>query len=177
MRFVVGVIDCAAVWNAGLDMASAELKKDLRAMAVAGVGIFSPFGIPMEIGAVDDAEEILDDPDDLLECDEEDQLEQTGRGATRRPLRLSSRQRRESAIIAYIPPYPQPPRHTPPRRYACGSSGSRASPPTLRNPPRGRNPPPTPPSRTPPPQNYPPPRVSTDSWGVGRIRTGCSHPP
>ena len=71
------VIDCAAVWNAGLDMASAELKKDLRAMAVAGVGIFSPFGVSMEIGTVDDAEEVLDDPDDLLECDEEDQLEQT----------------------------------------------------------------------------------------------------
>ena len=58
-------------------MASAEQKKDLRAMAIAGVGIFSPFGIPMEIGTVDDAEEILDDPDDLLECDEEDRLEQT----------------------------------------------------------------------------------------------------
>ena len=39
-----------------------------------------------------------------------------------------------------------PPRHTPPRRYACGSSGSRASPPTLGNPPHGQNPPPTPPS-------------------------------
>ena len=58
-------------------MASAELKKDLRAMAVAGVGIFSPFGVPMQIGTVDDAEEVLDDTDDLLECDEEDQLEQT----------------------------------------------------------------------------------------------------
>ena len=57
-------------------MASAELKKDLRAMALPGVGIFSPFGVPMEVGTVDDAEEILDDPEDLLDCDEEDQLEQ-----------------------------------------------------------------------------------------------------
>ena len=71
------VFDCAAVWNAGLDMASAELKKDLRAMAVGGVGIFSPFGVPMEVGTVDDAKEILDDPIDLPRCDEEDQLEQT----------------------------------------------------------------------------------------------------
>ena len=46
-------------------------------MALPEVGIFSPFGVPMEVGTVDDAEEILDDPDDLLECDEEDQLEQT----------------------------------------------------------------------------------------------------
>ena len=29
----------------------------------------------------------------------------------------------------------------------------------------------------PPPAPPPPPRVLTDSWGVGRIRTGCSHPP
>ena len=71
------VIDCAAVWNAVWDMASAELKKELRAMAVGGVGIFSPFGVSMEVGTVDDAEEILDDPDDLPQCDEEDQLEQT----------------------------------------------------------------------------------------------------
>ena len=70
-------IDCVAVWNAGLDMASAELQRELRAMAVGGVGIFSPFGVPMEVGTVDDAEEILDDPDDLPQCDEEDQLEQT----------------------------------------------------------------------------------------------------
>ena len=36
-----------------------------------------------------------------------------GRGQ-RRPLRLSSRQRRESAIIAYIPLYPHALRHTSP---------------------------------------------------------------
>ena len=46
-------------------------------MAVPSVGIFSPFGVPMQVGTVDDAEEILDDPDDLLEGDEQDQLEQT----------------------------------------------------------------------------------------------------
>ena len=33
----------------------------------------------------------------------------------------------------------------------------------------------TPPSPPPPPP--PPPRVLKDSWGVGRIRTGCSRPP
>ena len=72
------VIDCtAAVWNAELDMANAELKKDLRAMVVGGVGIFSPFGVPMEIGTMDNAEVIPDDPEDLLECDEEDELEQS----------------------------------------------------------------------------------------------------
>ena len=48
---------------------------------------------------------------------------------------LSSRQRRESAIITYIPPYPQTPRRHPPLRYACGSNGSRARPPTLGTPP------------------------------------------
>ena len=51
---------------------------------------------------------------------------------------------------------------------------------------RAQAPPPweTPPTAKipPPPQNYPlpappPPRVLTDSWGVGRIRTGCSRPP
>ena len=54
-------------------------------------------------------------------------------------------------------------------------------------PTRGRNPPPRPPGGTPPPPdprldpppNCPPPplRVLKDSWGVGRIRTSCSHPP
>ena len=48
------VVDCAAMWNAGLDMAGVELKNDLRAMVVAGVGIFSPFGVPMEISTVVD---------------------------------------------------------------------------------------------------------------------------
>ena len=66
------VVDCAAVWNTGLDIPSEELKKDLRAMAVAGVSLFSSFGGLMDIGRMDDAEEILDDPNDLLECDEED---------------------------------------------------------------------------------------------------------
>ena len=36
---------------------------------------------------------------------------------------------------------------------------------------------PTPPRTTPCPPPPPPPRVLTDSWGVGRIRTGCSRPP
>ena len=41
-----------------------------------------------------------------------------------RPLRLSSRQRREIAIIAYVPLYPHGPKHThTPLRCACGSSG------------------------------------------------------
>ena len=42
-------------------------------------------------------------------------------------------------------------------------------------------PPPRPPAGTPPPptpgRNTPPPQVLKDSWGVDRIRTGCSRPP
>ena len=33
------------------------------------------------------------------------------------------------------------------------------------------------PCMRPPPAPPPPPRVLKDSWGVGRIRTGCSRPP
>ena len=43
-------------------------------------------------------------------------------------------------------------------------------------PPHPRQDPPPTPGRT-PPQLCPPPRVLTDSWGVCRIRTGCSRPP
>ena len=46
-------------------------------MAVAGVSIFSPFGVPMEVGTVDYAEVNPNAPDDLLEYDEEDELEQS----------------------------------------------------------------------------------------------------
>ena len=42
--------------------------------------------------------------------------------------------------------------------------------------PREEHPPPRPPAGHPHPQ-LPPPRVLKDSWGVGRIRTGCSRPP
>ena len=44
-------------------------------MGVARVGIFSAFGGHMEVGTVDDCEQIPNDPDDLLECDEDDELE------------------------------------------------------------------------------------------------------
>ena len=51
-------------------------------------------------------------------------------------------------------------------------------------PPRtpGQTPPPPPggtplPPNCPPPPPPPPPQVLKDSWGVGRIRTGCSRPP
>ena len=58
--------------------------------------------------------------------------------------------------------------------------GQTPSPPTpCQTPPPptpGRNTPPRPPAGTPPP-NCPPPQVLKDSWGVGRIRTGCSRPP
>ena len=52
---------------------------------------------------------------------------------------------------------PQPPDTQPPRRYACGSSGSRASPPTLGTPPppRPKSPPYTPQPTPPPPQIHP----------------------
>ena len=58
-------------------------------------------------------------------------------------------------------PPPTPGRNTPP-------------PPT---PGRNTPPPPDPRLDPPPPTAPPPPRVLKDSWGVGRIRTGCSHPP
>ena len=70
-----------------------------------------------------------------------------------------------SPLAGRLPdPRPDPPltpgRNTPPPR-----------------PPAGPPPTPgwTPPSNCPPPP--PPPRVLTDSWGVCRIRTGCSRPP
>ena len=49
-------------------------------------------------------------------------------------------------------------------------------------PPGGTPPPPDPrldppPTAPPPPPPPPPPRVLKDSWGLGRIRTGCSRPP
>ena len=46
--------------------------------------------------------------------------------------------------------------------------------------PQEEHPPPPGPPAGPPPQlppPPPPPRVLKDSWGVGRIRTGCGHPP
>ena len=78
-------------------------------------------------------------------------------------------------IHTSIPPNPQTHIPPPPRGSACGSSGSRAGPPTLGPPP------PHPTASPPPPPNCPapapPPQVLTDSWGVGRIRTRCSCPP
>ena len=60
--------------------------------------------------------------------------------------------------------------------------GRAQAPPPWETPPTAKIPPLHPPAD--PPQNYPlppppppPPRVLTDSWGVGRIRTGCSRPP
>ena len=54
--------------------------------------------------------------------------------------------------------------------------------PLARRPPDPQPDPPRPPAGTPPrppacPPNSPPPQVLKDSWGVGRIRTGCSRPP
>ena len=53
--------------------------------------------------------------------------------------------------------------------------GRAQAPPPWETPPTAEIPPELPPAPPPPPP--PPPRVLTDSWGVGRIRTGCSHPP
>ena len=71
---------------------------------------------------------------------------------------------------------PQPPGTHPLWRYACGSSGSRTAPPPALGTPPPANPP-IPPPTHPPANPPPPPQVLTDSWGVGRIRTGCSCPP
>ena len=58
-----------------------------------------------------------------------------GRRATRRPLRLSSRQGRESAIIAYIPPYPQTPNTHRPGCMHVVVVGRARPPPHVGNPP------------------------------------------
>ena len=56
--------------------------------------------------------------------------------------------------------------------------GRAQAPPPWEPPPPAEIPPLHPPA-DPPPQIHPlpPPRVLTDSWGVCRIRTGCSRPP
>ena len=53
--------------------------------------------------------------------------------------------------------------------------GRAQAPPPWETPPTAKIPPLHPPAD--PPPELPPPRVLTDSWGVGRIRTGCSRPP
>ena len=56
--------------------------------------------------------------------------------------------------------------------------GRAQAPPPCKPPPRPKSPSTPPPPPDPPPRSTPPPPgVLTDSWGVGRIRTGCSHPP
>ena len=65
------------------------------------------------------------------------------------------------------PPNPRPDPPPDPRQDPPQTPGR-----TPPRPPAG--PPPTLPPPPPPP---PPPRVLTDSWGVCRIRTGCSRPP
>ena len=58
--------------------------------------------------------------------------------------------------------------------------GRAQAPPHWETPPTAKIPPLHPPADPPPelpPAPPPPPRVLTDSWGVGRIRTGCSRPP
>ena len=73
---------------------------------------------------------------------------------------------------------PKPPDTHPPGGMHVVVVGRAQAPPPWETPPRPKSPPytpqPTPPRTTPSP---PPPRVLKDSWGVGRIRTGCSHPP
>ena len=54
--------------------------------------------------------------------------------------------------------------------------GRAQAPPHLGNPPPTAENPPYSPQPTPPPPTTTP-RVLTDSWGVCRIRTGCSRPP
>ena len=66
------------------------------------------------------------------------------------------------------------------REWNCGTQCDHlGTPPPAEIPPL--HPPADPPPQStpcpPPPPPPPPPRVLTDSWGVGRIRTGCSHPP
>ena len=58
--------------------------------------------------------------------------------------------------------------------------GRAQAPPPWEPPPPPAEIPPLHPPADPPqihPQPPPPPRVLTDSWGVCRIRTGCSRPP
>ena len=59
--------------------------------------------------------------------------------------------------------------------------GRAQAPPPWEPPPQPKSPPytpqPTPPQIHPQPPPPPPPRVLADSWGVCRIRTGCSRPP
>ena len=55
--------------------------------------------------------------------------------------------------------------------------GRAQAPPPWETPPTAKIPPLHPPADPPPELPPPPSRVLTDSWGVGRIRTGCSRPP
>ena len=86
------------------------------------------------------------------------------------------------------PPSPPPPGQTPPPtpgQTPPPTPGQTPPRPPARPPPDPRPDPPRPPARPPPDPRLdppptalpPPPRVLTDSWGVCRIRTGCSRPP
>ena len=72
-------------------------------------------------------------------------------------------------VLVCDPPQPPPPRVL---KDSDPPHDPRPDPPPN---PRQEHPPPPPPPD--PRQEYPPPQVLKDSWGVGRIRTGCSRPP
>ena len=88
---------------------------------------------------------------------------------------LSARLASDYHIHPSIPPNPQT--HIPPGVMHVGVVGRVQPPPPPPRPNRQPPPPQHPPANPRPQLPHPPPQVLTDSWGVGRIRTGCSRPP